>query len=42
MSGVLPRGEMTRVTLHDLVSLGARYRAALHDAAACCDRETNV
>ena len=42
MSGVLPRGEMTRVTLHDLVSLGARYRAALHDAAARCDRETKL
>ena len=42
MSGVLPRAAMTRVTLHDLVSLGARYRAALHDAAACCDRETKL
>ena len=42
MSGVLPRGEMTRVTLHDLVSLSTRYRAALHDAAACCDRETKL
>ena len=42
MSGVLPRGEMTRVTLHDLVSLGARYRAALHDAAARYDRETKL
>lgn len=42
MSGVLPRGEMTRVTLHDLVSLGAAYRIPLHDAAARCGRETNV
>jgi len=33
---------MTRVTLHDLVSLGARYRAALHDAAARYDRETKL
>jgi len=42
MSGVLPRGEMTRVTLHDLVSLGAAYRIPLHDAAARCGRETKV
>ena len=42
MSGVLPRGEMTRVTLHDLVSLSTRYRAALHDAAARYDRETKL
>ena len=42
MSGVLPRAAMTRVTLYDLVSLGAAYRVALRDAAARYNRETKL